>query len=769
MSNQIYILHQLILKNFKLGSTIDFNKRIGSYITSSDNFDNTTHTIILYTITKSKYSCYQLDWIIQQLSNKYSYPFDKFTGSGGTEFYKLDDFSKLSTFFDKLNIVYTWEQIDIDKLSKQPISKIKLLELEIIEDSNKKSIDTTELDLIIKQLQLSKPFVLKPYQIDARLCISNKKSRLADLLVLPTGTGKTVIFTIGICDHIIKYKKDIIICTKRKDILAQMPERLKSYIEAFISNKLIIPFEYKIVNCLDSCSTTRLNKKSSIPRIYIVNWDKFTSSTYTDYTLINWDKFGLLILDESHWVGSQSIHKMMTWIKDKTTINYLGFSATPIRLNPTNQSNTLDIFGTGQDFNILYEYSYYLALSHKDICPIKYCICGIELDDLEPEINNDKDEGIEEENTNKNYHMVLSEKSYKKVWTQIKDKIISKTNFGKGIFWFSSRSQLLKFYIWAKVNAGIKNFNIIPTMSNSSSENKTITKLILDSQLKTHDFDSGIETFLSNTIETNTNTILLSVGRAIEGLDHDRLEFGVKMFWTECNSFLVESQRMGRFTRWFNNDPNGIKQCGYYASLEITNDSEKIKKSLIQRFKSWITFARTYSTYSNGEKKHIDKEQKEKEILELISMYIDIDTLQIYQIDIGADILSLLNVKEFDKYKIKNALIFANKKYSPNEKINTKSKYDIWAFQNDFPICDDLEDFGFNDFKWLFSMDLNDYLSWIELKKLCKQYQLTNPKLSPAKIYDLMIGDNVKVPDISMLNQLYKEYNSLRNLFSISL
>ena len=127
-------------------------------------------------------------------------------------------------------------------------------------------------------------------------------------------------------------------------------------------------------------------------------------------------------------------------------------------------------------------------------------------------------------------------------------------------------------------------------------------------------------------------------------------------------------------------------------------------------------------------------------------MYVDIDTLKIYQIDIKTDILNVLNVKDFDKYEIKNALVKANKKYSPNEKINTKSKYDIWAFQNNFPICDDLEDFGFNDFKWLFSMDLNDYLSWIELKKLCKQYQMTNPILSPAKIYDLMIGDNVKVP-----------------------
>ena len=200
------------------------------------------------------------------------------------------------------------------------------------------------------------------------------------------------------------------------------------------------------------------------------------------------------------------------------------------------------------------------------------------------------------------------------------------------------------------------------------------------------------------------------------------------------------------YTRWFNNDPNGIKQIGYYGSLEITNSIEIVKKSLIQRFKSWIIFARTYSTFTFGEKTHVNKEQKEKEILELIQMYVDIDTLQIYQIDIKTDIMNMLNVKSFDKYKIKNALIHANKKYSPNQKINTKSKYDIWAFQNDFPICDDLEDLGFSDFKWLFSMDLDDYLSWMDLKKLCKQYQLDNPKLSPAKIYDLMIKDNVKVP-----------------------
>ena len=93
MSNQIYILHEKIRNNFKIGSTCNFNNRVGGYITCCDYFDNSTHHIILYEIYSNQYTCYQLDWIIQQLSTNYSYPFIKCNGTGGTEFYKLDDFN----------------------------------------------------------------------------------------------------------------------------------------------------------------------------------------------------------------------------------------------------------------------------------------------------------------------------------------------------------------------------------------------------------------------------------------------------------------------------------------------------------------------------------------------------------------------------------------------------------------------------------------------------------------------------------------------------
>lgn len=48
MSNQIYIIHEKTRANFKIGSTCNFNNRIGGYITCCDYFDNSTHQIIFY-------------------------------------------------------------------------------------------------------------------------------------------------------------------------------------------------------------------------------------------------------------------------------------------------------------------------------------------------------------------------------------------------------------------------------------------------------------------------------------------------------------------------------------------------------------------------------------------------------------------------------------------------------------------------------------------------------------------------------------------------
>ena len=89
-----------------------------------------------------------------------------------------------------------------------------------------------------------------------------------------------------------------------------------------------------------------------------------------------------MVIDESHWVGSNGIHEMMTWVKANTLLNYLGFSATPIRFNRFNQTKTMEVFGDKNDYNILSEYSYYSALTTKAICPIKYTPIEILYTDL---------------------------------------------------------------------------------------------------------------------------------------------------------------------------------------------------------------------------------------------------------------------------------------------------------------------------------------------------------------------------------------------------
>ena len=765
IKSQIYIIHEKIKSNFKIGSTCNFSNRIGGYITCVDNFDDSTHYIELYNIIQSKYSCYQLDWIIQQLSIKYSYPFVKYIGTGGKEFYQLDDFNKLAIFFDKLGIEYTREQIDINQFRKSNNPSQIDYANSLIKDNenlNSYSVELDEFDLIIKILGINTHFKLKQYQNEIRDLFNSTNSRLKDLIISPTGTGKTVIFTVILSDYIIKNKKNIMILTKKKDILTQLPLRIENYIKAFIISDIIKSFNYDIIDCVGDCSTEKLNKltKPNFNQIYIVNWDKLTSSSKTDFKKINWNKFGLIIVDESHWIGANGIYDVMLWIKDKTKVNYLGFSATPVRCCLTNQNRMLDIFGNKQDYSILYEYSYYQALTNKDICPIKYQVITISLDDLESETNSDNSDSEDDTSNTKNITQskVLSEKSFGKVWTQINNQIILKTNFKKGIFWFKSRKDLLKYYIFIK--SYVKEFNFIPTFSTKPKENKTISKLIKKVGLTDYDLNNSINDFLS----IKSNCILLSVFRFTEGSDDDLLEFGIKMYWSNCLSDpLNESQKMGRFSRWINNDPHGLKKFAYYASLEISDNTVEIRNSLINRFKSWISFVRSFS--SNSANKEIKpKEQVEKEIREIIDLYVDIDTIQMFQIDIQADIINSYTSRTNDITKIKNALKIENTKRNGEDKINTKSKYDAWAIQYGFPISDELIESGFNDFTKLFGLDTGDYLTWIELKKLCKEYQNKYSNLRPIEIYRIMREDKKNIPDEP--EEIYKnKFTCLNDLF----
>ncbi len=736
----------------KIGSTKNFINRITNYITCSDDFDNNSHDIWLFTfIKKHKYNCYQIDDIIKKLCRLYNNPYEKYNGTGGIEFYKSDDPSNLCLLFNKLELSYKLDKIDVDEL-RNTTKNLNNSENSDINQENR-SISENELQTIINNLDINNIFTLKTYQNDIREIVKNHRERLNHIVIAPTGCGKTVIFSAIVCDMIKnKHNKDIIILTKKKELLEQMGTRINDYIIKFINNNItdIKETDYKIIDCLNKCNLTILNKDNRKTNIYIVNWDKFTSSNKSDYKQVNWHKFSMMIIDESHWVGANEIYEMMKYIKNNTNINYLGFSATPVRCNPINGQKTIEIYGDKNNYNILYEYSYYKALTNKDICPIKYYPINISISDLDD--NQDNQDDLEKE-TYRNTK-ILKKKSYNKVWTNIKDNIISKLYFKKGILWFRTRKEMLEFYNEMKP---VINFKVFPTMSYTKKDDKNITKLVEQSDLTCEDFDNAIKNFLAE----NTNAILLSVMRATEGFDDDRLDFAVRMYYSNQIDPLNESQKMGRLNRYHNNKASEYKSLGYFSTLELSDNVEVMRQSLIQRFKSWITFAREYNK-NNGNHNDL-KEDKEKEIKKLINTYVDMDVLKIYEIDIEKDIIDSFKVKEFDKYKIKNALKIENIKRK-DDKINVKSLYDEWAINNNYPICDELEEYGFNDFKWLFDMKEDNYLRWSELKNLCKKYQTENTNMTITELYSKICREHNNVP-IEPEHFYERQFTNLNDLF----
>ena len=95
MSDFLYIIYKKYSKDdpaydfkktIKIGSTENFIKRMSNYVTPEAYFNNYTHDIYCIKITKSKWTCYELDKIVQHVSIKYSIPYQKLTlNDGGIE------------------------------------------------------------------------------------------------------------------------------------------------------------------------------------------------------------------------------------------------------------------------------------------------------------------------------------------------------------------------------------------------------------------------------------------------------------------------------------------------------------------------------------------------------------------------------------------------------------------------------------------------------------------------------------------------------------
>lgn len=294
MNEYVYILHQKIFNEFKIGSTKNFEERMTNYITSCSEFNNETHEILLYKLKKCKLSCYKIDSLINKMSSKKNVPFTKHNGSGGTEFYKKADFKNLNKFFDKIGIKYNEEKIDVNELRSR-IKKLKRKEVSEKnknDEKNKRTISDDEFNEIEKKIindelnvteNKSNELNIKPQkhqqEILDKIEHEYKNNKILKLY-WTCGLGKTLL-SIFICKKM-NYKK---VCIGVPSIYLQEQfynEILKVYPRK--ENILLLKDKKKIINFLND------------------NEIKFIITTYTSCNLLVDEeiKFDIKIGDECH-------------------------------------------------------------------------------------------------------------------------------------------------------------------------------------------------------------------------------------------------------------------------------------------------------------------------------------------------------------------------------------------------------------------------------------------------------------------------------------
>lgn len=192
---------------------------------------------------------------------------------------------------------------------------------------------------------------LRPYQTQARDAVIAEwdKGHRKTLLVLPTGTGKTVVFS-SIVGHRVARGGKALILAHRGELLTQA------------ANKLLAVTG---LPCgLEKAESTSLNgiHKITVGSVQTMaqplRLEKFPSDYFTD-----------IVVDEAHHCLSDSYQRVLAHFPNA---NILGVTATPDRG---------DMKNLGQYFDSkAYEYSMSQAIRDKYLCPVKAQMIPLELD-----------------------------------------------------------------------------------------------------------------------------------------------------------------------------------------------------------------------------------------------------------------------------------------------------------------------------------------------------------------------------------------------------
>lgn len=192
---------------------------------------------------------------------------------------------------------------------------------------------------------------LRPYQLEARNAILSEwdKGIKKTLLVLPTGTGKTVVFA-KITEDEVKKGKRVLILAHRGELLEQASDKI------YKTTGLKCALEKAEDTCLGRFERVTVGSVQTLMR---------------EKRLNNFDDgyFDTIIIDEAHHCISNSYQAVLNHF-DKA--NVLGVTATPDRGDMKNLGTYFE--------SLAYEYSLPKAIKEGYLCPIKAMTIPLKID-----------------------------------------------------------------------------------------------------------------------------------------------------------------------------------------------------------------------------------------------------------------------------------------------------------------------------------------------------------------------------------------------------
>ena len=194
-------------------------------------------------------------------------------------------------------------------------------------------------------------YELRPYQAEAKEAILNEwhKGNQKTLLVLPTGTGKTVVFS-SVTEEQVKHGRRVMILAHRAELLDQASDKLKK------ATGIDSALEKADASALGSVMPVTVASIQSLAQ------PKRLERFPADY-------YDTIIVDEAHHCLSDSYKRVLNHFEHA---NILGVTATPDRGDMKNLGEFFD--------SKAYEYSMASAIREGYLCPIKARMIPLELD-----------------------------------------------------------------------------------------------------------------------------------------------------------------------------------------------------------------------------------------------------------------------------------------------------------------------------------------------------------------------------------------------------